>query len=98
MRDVVFLTAPGNAPHLHTDEKNLANVAHSVPFYPFQELLNQLKPGGRLVCPVGNVLEQYLMVYDKGEDGAIEEHASSGVRYVPLTNEQDQRRPRGIFR
>lgn len=62
-----------------------------------QELLNQLKPGGRLVCPVGNVLEQYLMVYDKAVDGTVREHTSSGVRYVPLTNEQDQRRPRGIF-
>ncbi|GAQ83185.1 Protein-L-isoaspartate(D-aspartate) O-methyltransferase [Klebsormidium nitens] len=84
----------GWPPHALYDAIHVGAAAEDTP----KELLNQLKPGGRLVCPVGNVLEQYLMVYDKADDGSVREHTSSGVRYVPLTNEQDQRRPRGIFR
>ncbi|CAF3367655.1 unnamed protein product [Rotaria sp. Silwood1] len=53
-------------------------------------LIEQLKPGGRLVVPVG-VGSQQMMIYDKSEDGhEVHEHATLGVRYVPLTDKAKQ--------
>ena len=53
-------------------------------------LIEQLKPGGRLVVPVG-VGNQQMMIYDKSSDGhQVHEHATLGVRYVPLTDKAKQ--------
>ncbi|GLJ30313.1 hypothetical protein SUGI_0599700 [Cryptomeria japonica] len=43
-------------------------------------LVDQLKPGGRMVIPVVDS----LMIIDKLEDGTIHEHSAMDVRYVPL--------------
>ncbi|XP_018084162.1 protein-L-isoaspartate (D-aspartate) O-methyltransferase 1 isoform X2 [Xenopus laevis] len=56
-----------------------------------QELLKQLKPGGRLILPVGpeggsQVLEQY----DKDNEGKITRARLMGVMYVPLTDKEKQ--------
>jgi protein-L-isoaspartate(D-aspartate) O-methyltransferase len=48
-----------------------------------QALINQLKPGGRLVIPVGTS-NQYLYQFDKLADGSILKKTITGVRYVPL--------------
>ncbi|CAF0749491.1 unnamed protein product [Adineta steineri] len=54
------------------------------------ELIEQLKPGGRLVVPVG-VGSQKMMIYDKTNDGHdIHERATLGVSYVPLTDKSKQ--------
>ena len=54
-------------------------------------LLEQLKPGGRLVIPVGpEGGDQRLEVLDKEESGQITKRVVTGVRYVPLTSEQHQ--------
>jgi len=54
-----------------------------------EALVQQLKPGGRLIIPVG-VRSQNLLQVDKGTDGKIQETVLTGVRYVPLTNLKDQ--------
>ncbi|CAJ0933022.1 unnamed protein product [Ranitomeya imitator] len=58
--------------------------------YP-RSFLNQLKPGGRLILPVGpeggsQVLEQY----DKDSAGIITKVRLMGVMYVPLTDKKWQ--------
>lgn len=48
-----------------------------------QKLLDQLKPGGKLVAPVG-IGDQNLYVYDKLPDGRIRRTYQIGVRFVPM--------------
>eukprot|EP01090_Pellita_catalonica_P013598 TRINITY_DN3274_c0_g1_i2.p1 TRINITY_DN3274_c0_g1~~TRINITY_DN3274_c0_g1_i2.p1 ORF type:complete len:220 (+),score=24.85 TRINITY_DN3274_c0_g1_i2:29-688(+) len=48
-----------------------------------QALLEQLKPGGRLVIPVGTH-SQHLLQVDKKQDGTTTKKTICGVRYVPL--------------
>ncbi|XP_042009932.1 protein-L-isoaspartate O-methyltransferase 1-like isoform X2 [Salvia splendens] len=52
-------------------------------------LIEQLKPGGRLVIPVGNVFQD-LQVVDKNEDGSLSVRSETSVRYVPLTSREAQ--------
>ena len=60
-------------------------VTAAAPFVP-QPLIDQLKPGGRLVIPVGDHFEvQRLMVIDKTADGTTTRRRSLPVRFVPLT-------------
>ncbi|XP_065874386.1 protein-L-isoaspartate O-methyltransferase 1-like isoform X2 [Euphorbia lathyris] len=54
-------------------------------------LIEQLKPGGRMVIPVGNVFQD-LKVVDKNEDGSIIISSETSVRYVPLTSRDAQLR------
>ncbi|HWA38862.1 MAG TPA: protein-L-isoaspartate(D-aspartate) O-methyltransferase [Burkholderiales bacterium] len=59
-------------------------VAAAAPKVP-QELLDQLKPGGRLVIPVGADGEtQHLKVYTRRADGGFDERRVLPVRFVPL--------------
>jgi protein-L-isoaspartate(D-aspartate) O-methyltransferase len=52
-----------------------------------QPLIDQLKPGGRLVIPVGSQLgAQTLYVIEKQADGAITRRAVLAVQFVPLTD------------
>jgi protein-L-isoaspartate(D-aspartate) O-methyltransferase len=50
-------------------------------------LVEQLKPGGRLVIPVGK-LAQELMVITKNEDGTTTTKQIVPVQFVPLTREK----------
>ena len=53
-------------------------------------LLEQLKPGGRMVIPVGRQwATQTLMLVEKDHDGKIRERRILPVRFVPLTGERD---------
>ena len=48
-------------------------------------LLGQLKPGGRLVIPVGGrFFTQQLILIDKRDDGALTMTQVLPVRFVPL--------------
>jgi protein-L-isoaspartate(D-aspartate) O-methyltransferase len=52
-----------------------------------QPLIDQLKPGGRLVVPVGGqVMGQSLLLIEKQPDGRITRRNILAVRFVPLTD------------
>ena len=51
-------------------------------------LIEQLKPGGRMVIPVGGrFMTQYLLLLEKTENGEIITRQFGAVRFVPLTGE-----------
>jgi len=57
-----------------------------------QPLVDQLKPGGRMVIPVGGSSEvQQLLVVEKQSDGRTTTKRTLPVRFVPLTREQDRK-------
>ncbi|XP_078167106.1 protein-L-isoaspartate O-methyltransferase 1-like isoform X2 [Carex rostrata] len=64
------------------------HVGAAAPEIP-QSLLDQLKPGGKLVIPVGTVFQE-LKVIDKNPDGSISVRDETSVRYVPLTSKAAQ--------
>jgi protein-L-isoaspartate(D-aspartate) O-methyltransferase len=49
-------------------------------------LVGQLKPGGRMVLPVGG-LEQDLLLVTKDADGTLKQQKMAPVRFVPMTGE-----------
>jgi protein-L-isoaspartate(D-aspartate) O-methyltransferase len=52
-----------------------------------QPLIEQLKPGGRLVVPVGGqAAGQELLLIEKKADGTVTRRNILAVRFVPLTN------------
>ncbi len=51
-------------------------------------LLEQLKPGGRMVIPVGG-REQVLRVFERSEGGELNMRPIFGVRFVPMTGRAD---------
>lgn len=55
-----------------------------------QPLIDQLKPGGRLVAPVGRG-DQDLIVLDKLADGSIRRKAVLPVRFVPMVPGREKR-------
>ena len=62
-------------------------VTAAAPYIP-QPLIDQLRPGARLVIPVGLPFDyQALMVVEKKANGAIETRKILGVSFVPLTGE-----------
>jgi protein-L-isoaspartate(D-aspartate) O-methyltransferase len=59
-------------------------VTAAAPRVP-QALVDQLKPGGRMVIPVGGAGEiQYLKLLTKRADGGVDEKRVLPVRFVPL--------------
>ena len=59
-------------------------VTAAAPHLP-KELIEQLKPGGRMVIPVGASWEvQELLVITKNPDGSVQRKSILPVRFVPL--------------
>jgi protein-L-isoaspartate(D-aspartate) O-methyltransferase len=58
-------------------------VAAAMPFIP-EELKLQLKPGARLVAPVGAGDTQRLIVVEAGAEGGFTEKELEAVKFVPL--------------
>jgi protein-L-isoaspartate(D-aspartate) O-methyltransferase len=52
-------------------------------------LVDQLKPGGRLMIPVGKY-NQFIYLIDKDAEGKITKEAVLTVRFVPLTDKEMQ--------
>ncbi len=58
-----------------------------------QPLIDQLKPGGRLVVPVGEVKSvQSLLLIEKRADGSLSRRTVLAVRFVPLTEPSGKQR------
>ncbi|XP_030307375.1 LOW QUALITY PROTEIN: protein-L-isoaspartate(D-aspartate) O-methyltransferase [Calypte anna] len=75
---------PEEAPY---DAIHVGAAAPTVP----KELLEELKPGGRLILPLGaEGGSQVLMQYDKGSDGQVTATQLMGVIFVPLTDKEKQ--------
>jgi protein-L-isoaspartate(D-aspartate) O-methyltransferase len=52
-------------------------------------LIEQLKPGGRMVIPVGGRFRtQWLLLIRKADDGSVRTRQVAPVRFVPLTGER----------
>ncbi|KAF2920907.1 hypothetical protein DAI22_08g247100 [Oryza sativa Japonica Group] len=64
------------------------HVGAAAPQIP-QALIEQLKPGGRMVIPVGTMFQE-LKVVDKNQDGKVSIRDETAVRYVPLTSKDAQ--------
>jgi protein-L-isoaspartate(D-aspartate) O-methyltransferase len=76
-----YLGLPENAPF---DGIMVTAAAEEIP----APLLEQLKPGGRLVMPVGGQNEtQWLTVVSKDSEGEIDRRVVLPVRFVPLTGD-----------
>jgi protein-L-isoaspartate(D-aspartate) O-methyltransferase len=53
-------------------------------------LLEQLRPGGRIVIPIGPAFGAHdLMLYSTNAAGAVSERWILPVRFVPLTRSED---------
>lgn len=67
---------------------DVIHVGAAAPEIP-QPLIEQLKPGGRMVIPVGTIFQD-LQVVDKKMDGSVSIRSETPVRYVPLTSKAAQ--------
>jgi len=76
-----YLGWPEHAPY---DAIIVTAAADHVP----PPLVEQLKPGGRLVIPVGgDRLQQSLLLLEKDADGSVTTHNVAPVLFVPLIRE-----------
>lgn len=88
--DSTFVVADGRLGWPEFAPYDAIHVGAAAPEIP-QPLVDQLKPGGRMVIPVGKIFQD-LKVVDKDLDGSISVRDETSVRYVPLTNRDDQLR------
>jgi protein-L-isoaspartate(D-aspartate) O-methyltransferase len=49
-----------------------------------QTLLSQLARGGRLIAPVGDRMNQELVIVTKDADGTLRRTSAGGVMFVPM--------------
>ena len=60
-------------------------VTAAAPDIP-KPLVDQLKPGGKMVIPIGNSV-QWLVIVEKDEEGNVKKRNWGSVRFVPLRGE-----------
>ena len=54
-------------------------------------LIEQLKPGGRMVAPVGTqALWQDLLLIEKRQDGSLQQKSVMPVRFVPFISDEKE--------
>ena len=72
-----------------------AIIVTAAPDHIPQPLIDQLKPGGRMVIPVGKTgAVQQLKRLTKQNDGSVREEILDLVRFVPMTGEAEKNRTR----
>ena len=69
-----------------------AIIVTAAPDHVPQPLVDQLKPGGRMILPVGR-FEQELVIIEKNESGT-HRHSTIPVRFVPMTGRAQQGPPK----
>ncbi len=67
-------------------------IVTAAPDHVPQPLIDQLKPGGRMIIPVGR-FEQDLVLIEKGKTG-VTRRSTIPVRFVPMTGKAQQPVPR----
>jgi protein-L-isoaspartate(D-aspartate) O-methyltransferase len=67
-----------------------AIIVTAAPDHVPPALVEQLKPGGHLVIPVGRLAQQ-LIVITKNEDGTTSRRDIAPVQFVPLTRDGRER-------
>ncbi|MGB9853576.1 MAG: hypothetical protein ACPLRY_02030 [Candidatus Bathyarchaeales archaeon] len=82
---VTIICADGSMGYQEKAPYDRILVTAAAPDIP-KPLIEQLKPGGIIVIPIGSVhLFQSLIKATKGVDGKIKEENLGGVAFVPLT-------------
>lgn len=82
IRNVLVKVADGSRGYPREAPYDAIIVAAAMPFIP-PELIAQLKPGGRLIAPVGQGGDQRLTLVEAREEGLVEQ-ALETVKFVPL--------------
>lgn len=89
---VQLVTGDGRQGHPEKAPYDAIHVGAAAALVP-DALHEQLKPGGRLIVPVGQQgSTQYLEQHDKQDDGTVVKKRLMGVLYVPLTSREGQLR------
>ncbi|MBS7633381.1 protein-L-isoaspartate O-methyltransferase, partial [Candidatus Bathyarchaeota archaeon] len=87
---VTIICGDGSLGHSEKAPYDRIFVTAAAPEIP-KPLIDQLKPGGIMLVPVGNVsLFQNLLRLTKGSDGKVREENLGGVAFVPLTGRYGQ--------
>ncbi len=83
MTNVRCLPATAELGASHLGPYDAIIVTAAAPAVP-PSLLKQLRPGGRLVVPVGSLRSQELLVITKALDGTTTQRSLGGCQFVPL--------------